>query len=118
MEGFPVAIALVQLRLRHARSLKDKRHVVSGLIQKLKNSGFSCTETAHQDDPKRCDLGVAFVARDSAGIGHAFQELGRHLVGDFEVLGSFREQHDYVPEFTVDAPWYVGVRDDDDSGLD
>lgn len=111
-------MALVQLRMRHARSLKDKRHIVQALMQKLRNSGFSVTEVAHQDDPKRAHLGVAFAARDGQAVEHAMKELDRFLIGEFEVLGCFRDQIDFEPKFNMDQPFYVGPANPELEGID
>lgn len=53
----------VDLRLEHARSLKDKRQVVKGLLEASRRRfGVSAAEVGGQDTWQRAVLGFAVVA--------------------------------------------------------
>ncbi len=61
-----VGVLTIDLLVVDARSLKDKRRVVLSLTQKLRNRfNVSVSEVEHWDDPRRCRLGVALIARES-----------------------------------------------------
>lgn len=52
-----------------ARSLKDKRRVLQGFKQRLRNEfNVSVDELAYGDSPKRSRLGVAMIGRGSSGL--------------------------------------------------
>lgn len=86
-----VGVGRIHLRLRHARSLKDKRKVMQGLIQRMRNLGCSVTEAASQDSPKVGSIGFAFAGSSVSQVEDRFSEVGRLLLGDFEVLSYERE---------------------------
>ena len=63
-----VAVLTVELAIFEAQSLKDKRRVVSGLKQRLRNRfNVSVAEVGYADAPKRCRLGVAMVSSGAGG---------------------------------------------------
>lgn len=96
--SFKVGVAHVSLLFRHARSLKDKRQVIKSLTQRLKNLGFSVSETAFADEPKRGSLGFSFVSSEASTVTRALDEAFRLFVGDFEVLDTQRSVFDYSGE--------------------
>ncbi len=52
-----------------AQTLKDKRRVIQGLKQRLRDRfNVSVAETAYGDAPKRCRLGVAIISQESRFI--------------------------------------------------
>jgi len=58
-----VAVALFELHIDYAQSLKDKRQVVRSLKDKLRNTFHcSCNEVAHQDLLQRARLAISFIA--------------------------------------------------------
>lgn len=60
-----VGILQVQLAIRHAHSLKDKRRVIKSLRDRIRNRfNVSVAETADQDRYQRAVLGVALAATD------------------------------------------------------
>ena len=64
-----VCVALFELHIEYAQSLKDKRQVVRSLRDKLRNTFHcSCNEVAHQDLLQRARLAISFIAdrNDSA----------------------------------------------------
>lgn len=69
----------LDLRIPHARSLKDKRQVVRSLLDVARRRfGVSAAEVAHQDAHGRATLGVAVVAssaRHAEEVVTAVEEL-------------------------------------------
>lgn len=64
-----VCVALFELQIEYAQSLKDKRQVVRSIKDKLRNTFHcSCNEVAFQDLHQRARLAVSFIAdrNDSA----------------------------------------------------
>ena len=60
-----VASCLLTLHLPDARSLKDKRQVLQGLLRKLRDRhNVSALEVGSQDLWQKAELGVALAARD------------------------------------------------------
>jgi uncharacterized protein YlxP (DUF503 family) len=65
-----VAVALVELHIEYAQSLKDKRQVVRSLRDRLRRRfNVSANEVALQDLHQRARIGITAVAhhRDAAG---------------------------------------------------
>ncbi len=61
-----VGLLTVELAILDARTLKDKRRVVQGVKQKLRNRfNVSVAEVGHHDVHKRCRLGIAMVSVES-----------------------------------------------------
>lgn len=59
-----VGVALVELHLPEARSLKDKRRIVKSLLERLhQRHRVSIAETDHHDLHQRAELVLAAVAR-------------------------------------------------------
>ena len=79
-----VAIAVLELHIPAARSLKDKRRVVKSLIERM-HAKFrvSVAETGFQDLHQRAEIGVAAVGRSESELQHLMNELRR--VADDEV---------------------------------
>ncbi len=98
MVNLIVGVGKVTIYLRHAQSLKDKRNVLKSLKERLKNLGFSVSECAYQDNPKRGALGFACVSGETSQVGHALYEAFRLFLGDYEVLDTQREIFDYSGE--------------------
>ena len=64
-----VGVLTVELAILDARTLKDKRRVLQSVKQKLRNRfNVSVAEVAYNDSPKRCQLGVAMVSRESRSM--------------------------------------------------
>jgi len=61
-----IALGLVELHLPDAASLKDKRHVLKGLKEKLRAKfEVAVAEVDHQDVWQRATLAVAYVSADA-----------------------------------------------------
>ncbi len=64
-----VGVLTVEVAIFDARSLKDKRRVLQGFKQRLRNEfNVSVDELAYGDSPKRSRLGVAMIGRGSSGL--------------------------------------------------
>jgi uncharacterized protein len=114
MADFVVGVGKVTLHIRHAQSLKDKRRVVQSLVQKLRNEGFSVTETTYADDPKRGSLGYAFAGSGAAFVRRKLEEADRFLIGDFTVLEHHRDVLDYGSEDAFTENPYRFLADEED----
>lgn len=77
-----VGVGRIHLRLRHAQSLKDKRKVMQGLIQRMRNLGCSVTEADYQDTPKMGSIGFAFAGSSVGQVEDRFDAVGKLLLGD------------------------------------
>ena len=66
MSSARVALGLVELHLPDVLSLKDKRHVLKGLKQRVRaRFEVAVAEVDHQDTWQRATLAVAYVSGDS-----------------------------------------------------
>jgi uncharacterized protein YlxP (DUF503 family) len=62
-----VVVAIYEIHIPHAQSLKDKRMVVRSLKDKLRNRfEMSVAEVALQDVHQRARLAVSFISLDNA----------------------------------------------------
>ncbi len=86
-----VGVGQVTLLLRHAQSLKEKRNVVHGLKEKLKNRGFSVTECGYRDDARTVVLGFAYVSDEQGEIDVAFDKVLPLFYNDHEIVDKKRE---------------------------
>jgi uncharacterized protein YlxP (DUF503 family) len=70
----------VRLILRQARSLKDKRQVVSSIKDKLHGRfNISIAEVEAQDMPQSAVLGIAMVSNEAEHLRKALGEIVRAL---------------------------------------
>lgn len=66
MSAARVALGVVELHLPDVGSLKDKRHVLKGLKEKVRaRFEVSVAEVDHQDVWQRATLAVAYVSADA-----------------------------------------------------
>jgi len=86
-----VGISEVHLIFRQSRSLKDKRQILSSLIQKLRNEGFSACETEMADDPKQGVVGFSYSGKDLKYVEEKQLSTRDIFLGDFQV-GRFRHE--------------------------
>lgn len=93
-----VGIGQVDILIRYARSLKDKRKIFQSLKQRLRNDGFSVVEYGPVESPKQGTLGVAYVGRSHAEVEQAFDRAAPYFLGDFEVISRTKEILDYASE--------------------
>jgi uncharacterized protein YlxP (DUF503 family) len=81
----------VELRIREARSLKEKRRVVKGVIADLQRAfGVAVAEVDHQDLWQRATLGIALVAPQASQLDRVILAVERSLRSrdDAELLGT------------------------------
>jgi len=86
-----MAVAVVQasLLVPGCRSLKDKRSVVKGLVERARNRfNASVAETGAQDLLQRAEIGAALVANDPRFAAAEAEALLSYLEGcpDVQVL--------------------------------
>ena len=80
-----VGIVRIELFLPHARSLKDKRQVVRGLKDRLRERVHaSVAEVEHQELWQRAALGLAVVGADGAQVREALDSARRLVDQVFE----------------------------------
>jgi uncharacterized protein YlxP (DUF503 family) len=70
----------IELRVRDARSLKEKRHVVKSVSSHVARTfGVAVAEVDHQDLWNRATLGVAAVAPQASQLDRILHNVERHL---------------------------------------
>jgi len=75
-----VAALRIELRIREAHSLKEKRHVVKSLTSQLaRRFGVAVAEVDHQDLWNRATLGVAAVAPQASQLDRILHTVERHV---------------------------------------
>ena len=92
-----VVVALFELFIPHAQSLKDKRMVVRSVKDRLRNLDLSAKEVALQDLHQRTRIAVSFVALDNAAADAALEKI-QSLVqsnGDATMTGWTSEKLDF-----------------------
>ena len=76
----------VDLHLNDARSLKDKRSVVTSMVDGARRRyRVAAAEVAHQDDRQRAVLGFAAVASTAAHATDVIDEVDRFVWSHPEV---------------------------------
>lgn len=71
-----VAVALFELHIEFAQSLKEKRMVVKSLRDKLRNHfGVSVAEVALQDVHQRARLALSFVTNERSYAESTFEKI-------------------------------------------
>lgn len=70
----------VRLLVREARSLKDKRQVVRGILDRIRSQFLvAATETDAQEDHRRVVLGIAAVGHEVAAVRQHLQSIQEAL---------------------------------------
>jgi uncharacterized protein YlxP (DUF503 family) len=81
---FAAAMRL-ELRVRDAHSLKEKRHVIKSVSSHVARTfGVAVAEVDHQDLWNRATLGIAAVAPQASQLDRILHSVQRHM----------RERHD------------------------
>src|SRR5437879_12397936 len=70
-----VTVALFELHIPHAQSLKDKRMVVRSVRDKLRNLDLSVKEVAFHDLHQRARLAASFIALDNAAADAVLEKI-------------------------------------------
>ncbi|HYU01787.1 MAG TPA: DUF503 domain-containing protein [Gemmatimonadales bacterium] len=77
-----VGLITWELHLEGCRSLKDKRHVLKSLKDRLHNRfNVSAAETAHQDLWQRAELTACVVSNERGHAGNVLREADRLVDG-------------------------------------
>ncbi len=95
-----VGIAVLELHLPAARSLKEKRSVVKSLIERMHaRYRVSVAETDFQDLHQRAEIGIAAVGRSEREVNELFADLRR--LADAESAAVVVQ---WQPQFLEEAP--------------
>ena len=71
---------MVRLRVREARSLKDKRQVVRSIIERLREKfGLAVAEVEALDNHQLAVLGIAAVGDEAAPVKRVLDEVANYL---------------------------------------
>jgi len=70
-----VVVAIFELQIAYAQSLKDKRQVVRSVKDKLRNLDLSAKEVALQDLHQRARIAVSFIALDNAAADATLEKI-------------------------------------------
>jgi len=98
-----VGVSQVTIYLRHAQSLKDRRSVVSSIIQKLRKEGFSVTDCGDGNDPKRGRVGFSYAGHDYEHVKKQLDDAKTLFFGDYYVVSDDQDIFDYTTMKEDDA---------------
>jgi uncharacterized protein YlxP (DUF503 family) len=92
-----VVVALFELQIAYAQSLKDKRQVVRSVKDKLRNLDLSAKEVALQDLHQRARIAVSFIALDNAAADATLEKIQTIVQsnGDATMSGWTSEKLDF-----------------------
>lgn len=77
---------IIDLHSRTTHSLKEKRHIVTGVREKLKNKfNISIIESDYQDVWQDIQLAVAMVANSKVMIEKAFDQIEDFILLNYPV---------------------------------
>jgi len=87
-----IGVMKVQMYMQGIASLKDKRHIVKGVIGRLQSRfNISVSEVEHQDSKTVAVLGIAVVSNDAVFIDQQLDSIlafmrndGRFYLGSVE----------------------------------
>jgi uncharacterized protein YlxP (DUF503 family) len=85
-----VALSAFEIRIPGCSSLKEKRHVVKGLTQGLRQRfNVAVAEVDHQDQWQRATLGVSAVSAQGFQLRKVMHEVERYVAGSpvVELIG-------------------------------
>lgn len=84
-----VGIAVCELHLPSARSLKDKRRIVKSLVERLhQRLRVSAAETDYHDLHQRAEIGIAIVGREDGEIENLLEQVRGIFDGEVEAFVS------------------------------
>jgi len=92
-----VVVALFELQIPYAQSLKDKRQVVRSVKDKLRNLDLSAKEVALHDLHQRARIAVSFIALDNATADSMLEKIQSIVQsnGDSTMTGWTSEKLDF-----------------------
>jgi len=77
---------ILELHANGTHSLKEKRHIVSSIKEKLKNKfNISIIESDHQDLWQKIQLAISMVSNEKAGIDKAFAQIDDFVFSNYPV---------------------------------
>lgn len=109
-----IGVGMVTLRVRHAQTLKDRRKAAQSLVKRLRNAGFSVTESGDAENLRVACVGFSYAGKAAADVDAVFRQVDPLLL-DFEVMEYHKETVDYTnPEEPVFSDSILDWRDPDD----
>ena len=102
-----VGVAIFELHIEHAQSLKEKRMVVKSLRDKLRSRfEISAAEVGMQDLHQRARLAISFIALDHSGADAQFEKISAFIESntDAPVVGWTSEKLDFDEEVALGVP--------------
>ena len=72
-----IGVLTLEIIIPYAQSLKDKRHVIRSLRDRLKKFNVSIAECDHQDLWQRSTLGIVAIASNHIILEQTFQTVNR-----------------------------------------
>ena len=99
-----VGVAIAEIHIPYARSLKDKRSVVRSVKDHLRNRlKVSVAEVACHDLHQRARIGIAFVCVDAKAVDAVFENVNDVIdqAGDAILTGWTTETLDFDPEVNL-----------------
>jgi len=91
MESVFVGTGYVALYIRGAKTLKDRRSVVQGIQQKLKNEGFSVSEMNFGENVQRTAIAFSFIGNSYSFVENKFDIAIRLFEGPYYVVAKKKE---------------------------
>jgi uncharacterized protein len=81
-----VGIMILDLHTENSHSLKEKRHVVSSIKEKLKNKfNISMIESDYQDLWQKIQFAIAMVANSKTIIEKSFDQIEDFILENYPV---------------------------------
>lgn len=86
----PVAVARIELAIPSSHSLKDKRHVIKSIIERLRNRyNLSVAEIEYMDMWQRAVIGMACIANDGSVANEEINKALNYIEsgeGEYQVI--------------------------------
>ncbi len=98
MENVFVGTGYVALFIRGARTLKDRRSITQGIMQKLKNEGFSVTEMSFGENVQRTAVAFSFIGNSYSFVEEKFDKAIRLFEGPYYLVAKKKE----IVQWSVD----------------
>jgi uncharacterized protein YlxP (DUF503 family) len=100
-----VAVAVFEIHIPHAQSLKEKRMVVKSLRDRIRNRfEVSAAEVGLQELHQRARLGVAIVSGDEKVVTPVLEEIVGFIEQDAALLGWSQEIVHFDDDAAQDLP--------------
>lgn len=110
-----IGVALFELHIPHAQSLKEKRMVVKSLRDKIRNRfEVSVAEVAMQELHQRARLATSVVSGDGPSIEKVLSSIERFIESneDAGLVGWTQEVMDFDSDSSLDIPNTPGTTDE------